>query len=117
MCHGGLDNFLSWVCIAVFGCGCGCGFSFGFGLIIGHSFSCIGSIMWVANGFFIWLPLVMNQEPNDLAVGITALMGGTFFEVGAYLAVLEALNVGKEVQFAYAVEELIEKGIHIIGGD
>ncbi|KAK9238575.1 hypothetical protein V1525DRAFT_418525 [Lipomyces kononenkoae] len=67
----------------------------------------IGSVIWVINGFFAWLPL---QDPStelkdeSLWLGVTAFVGATVFEVGSVLLVLEAINVNREGCFGWAVE-------------
>ncbi|KAI9688652.1 MAG: hypothetical protein M1822_001009 [Bathelium mastoideum] len=67
-----------------------------------------GSIIWVINGFFAFLPLV---RPNTLFAGeallgggITAFIGATVFEIGSVLLLLEAVNAGQEGCFGWAVE-------------
>jgi hypothetical protein len=58
----------------------------------------LGSAVWVVNGFFVFLPeLTTSVELNTTAGGWTAFVGGTLFEIGAYLMVLEALNRKTEV--------------------
>jgi hypothetical protein len=57
----------------------------------------IGSVVWVMNGFFVWLPIAYpNTEfsTETDAGGITAFIGVTCFEIGAGLALLEAINDG-----------------------
>ena len=48
--------------------------------------------MWVINGFFVFLPSVNVGQTNDVVIGWTAFVGGSIFEVGSYLMILEALN-------------------------
>jgi hypothetical protein len=58
----------------------------------------LGSAVWVVNGFFVFLPeLTTSVELNSTAGGWTAFVGGTLFEIGAYLMCLEALNRKTEV--------------------
>jgi hypothetical protein len=58
----------------------------------------LGSAVWVVNGFFVFLPeLTTSVELNSTAGGWTAFVGGTLFEIGAYLMILEALNPKTEV--------------------
>lgn len=41
----------------------------------------------------MFLPsLTVNVEANNVAAAWTAFVGGTIFEVGSYLMILEALN-------------------------
>ena len=44
------------------------------------------------NGFFVLLPSLNVMGVNNTVLGWTALVGGTIFELGSYLLVLEALN-------------------------
>ena len=53
--------------------------------------------MWVINGFFVFLPSLNVLEQNMVVGGWTAFTGGTIFEIGSYLMVLEALNRRHEV--------------------
>ena len=53
--------------------------------------------MWVVNGFFVFLPSLNVTETNSVVNGWTAFVGGSIFEVGSYLMVLEALNRKHEV--------------------
>ena len=53
----------------------------------------IGSISWVINGFFVFLPILGTVSDANLeAEGWTAWVGGTIFEIGGILMVLESLN-------------------------
>ncbi|KAK9820029.1 hypothetical protein WJX72_005268 [[Myrmecia] bisecta] len=65
-----------------------------------------GSVAWVINGFFSFLWL-SDEHLVTYGVGYTALVGGTLFEVGAILAVFEALNPGRGVAFGYEVHKLL----------
>ncbi|KAF4983307.1 hypothetical protein FZEAL_1245 [Fusarium zealandicum] len=76
-----------------------------------------GSIIWVVNGFFSWLPV---QAPStefsgetDWASGLTALVGATIFEVGSVLLMLEAVNENRSDCFGWAVEESLGGGLHL----
>ena len=57
----------------------------------------LGSGVWVINGFFVFLPALGVMDLNLTICGWTAFVGGTLFEVGAYFALLEALNRKHEV--------------------
>ncbi|RTE71484.1 hypothetical protein BHE90_014109 [Fusarium euwallaceae] len=77
----------------------------------------IGSIIWVVNGFFSWLPV---QDPSsefsgetDWAAGLTALVGATVFEVGSVLLMLEAVNENRSDCFGWAVEESVDGVLHL----
>ena len=79
----------------------------------------MGSIVWVINSFFSWLPLVRpsSEFHNEVlyAGGITAFIGAViFFETGSFLLLFEAINQGHDGCFGFAVEELLE---HHKGGD
>ncbi|MDI1492376.1 MAG: hypothetical protein OHK93_003590 [Ramalina farinacea] len=81
----------------------------------------LGSVIWVINGFFAWLPLVRpsSEFKNEILYGggITAFIGATVFEVGSILLVLEAINTNQEGCFGWAIDraftELLdhEKGL------
>jgi hypothetical protein len=58
----------------------------------------LGSMFWVINGFFVFLPELNSMEENDAAEGWTAFVGGTLFEFGGYMMILESLNRKHEVQ-------------------
>ncbi|KAJ6780423.1 hypothetical protein PWT90_02310 [Aphanocladium album] len=71
----------------------------------------IGSVVWVINGFFAWLPLVRPstefQNESLYGGGITAFVGAIlFFETGSLLLILEAINTNDTDCFGWAVEEL-----------
>ncbi|CAK7216071.1 hypothetical protein SCUCBS95973_002680 [Sporothrix curviconia] len=74
----------------------------------------IGSVIWVINSFFVWLPLAApwTEFPNEetTAGGVSALVGATVFEVGAVLGVLEAVNENRADCFGWALEEALESG-------
>ncbi|KAK9364701.1 hypothetical protein V1509DRAFT_656047 [Lipomyces kononenkoae] len=81
--------------------------------LVGFLFS-LGSVIWVMNGFFAWLPLQdpstqLSAESSLLWLGITAFVGATVFEVGSVLLVLEAINVNREGVFGWAVEHVFEE--------
>ncbi|KAF2665767.1 hypothetical protein BT63DRAFT_405830 [Microthyrium microscopicum] len=71
-----------------------------------------GSIIWIINAFFVWLPLPQpgSEFPNEIYAGggITAFIGATIFEVGSILLILEAVNENQEGCWGWAVEELFE---------
>jgi hypothetical protein len=82
-----------------------------------------GSVVWVINAFFVWLPLVKPETefPEEILVGggITAFIGATIFEIGSILLMLEAVNEERSGCFGWAVEKAIEghhssgKGVNI----
>lgn len=72
-----------------------------------------GSVIWVINAFFAWLPL---QDPgttfnNESLVGggVTAFIGATFFEVGSVFLLLEAVNEKQSGCFGWAVQSVVRK--------
>ncbi|KAI9767605.1 MAG: hypothetical protein M1839_004462 [Geoglossum umbratile] len=78
-----------------------------------------GSVIWVLNGFFAYLPLAQpsSEFPGELSVaaGATAFLGATVFEVGSVLLLLEAVNERREGCFGWAVERVLVGGEEGIG--
>ncbi len=68
-------------------------------MINGKKLFTVGSAVWVVNGFLVFLPSLNVISLNIAAGGWTAFVGGSLFEVGSYLMVLEALNRKHEVLF------------------
>lgn len=72
-----------------------------------------GSVIWVINAFFSWLPLVdpSTEFANEgsLGGGITAMIGATVFEVGSVLLMIEAVNENRSECFGWALEEALEE--------
>jgi len=68
----------------------------------------LGSVIWVINAFFVWLPLVQpDTEFKDEELyggGITAFIGATIFEVGSILLLAEAVNEDRTGCFGWALE-------------
>ncbi|EPE08327.1 integral membrane protein [Ophiostoma piceae UAMH 11346] len=75
----------------------------------------IGSVVWVINSFFVWLPLAAPwtefSGEETMAGGVSALVGATIFEVGAVLGLLEAVNENRADCFGWALEEALESGM------
>ncbi|KAL6700799.1 hypothetical protein J3F84DRAFT_359266 [Trichoderma pleuroticola] len=74
-----------------------------------------GSIVWVLNSFFVWLPLVAPSTEFDGEIyyggGITAFIGAIiFFEFGSILLIFEAINANRSGCFGWAVEQLVDNG-------
>ncbi|KAL7914981.1 hypothetical protein GGI35DRAFT_435730 [Trichoderma velutinum] len=72
-----------------------------------------GSMVWVLNSFFVWLPLVAPSTEFDGEVyyggGITAFIGAIiFFEFGSILLIFEAINANRSGCFGWAVEQLVD---------
>jgi hypothetical protein len=72
-----------------------------------------GSVVWVINGFFVWLPLAAPSTEFDGEVdtggGVTAFIGATIFVFGSILLMLEAVNENRSDCFGWALEEAWEK--------
>ncbi|KAL2419237.1 hypothetical protein ABEF95_004145 [Exophiala dermatitidis] len=73
-----------------------------------------GSVVWVINGFFAWLPLEApsTEFHNEILYGggITAFIGAIiFFETGSILLIIEAVNVDHAGCFGWAVEQLMDE--------
>jgi hypothetical protein len=71
----------------------------------------LGSVVWVINAFFVWLPLV---EPDTefageilTGGGITAFIGATIFEIGSILLMFEAVNENRTGCFGWAVSRAL----------
>ncbi|KAK4944273.1 hypothetical protein LTR10_016386 [Elasticomyces elasticus] len=74
----------------------------------------LGSVVWVLNGFFVWLPVVApsTEFDNEIYVGggVTAFLGAIiFFEFGSILLFFEAVNTNNSGCFGWAVEQLVEE--------
>ncbi|KIW65370.1 hypothetical protein PV04_07636 [Phialophora macrospora] len=72
-----------------------------------------GSVVWVMNGFFVWLPVVAPSTEFDGEIyyggGITAFIGAiVFFEVGSVLLIFEAINANNTGCFGWALEQLVD---------
>lgn len=67
----------------------------------------LGSVVWVLNAFFAYLPLVRPAAGfahESTAAGLTAFVGATVFEVGSVLLMLEAINENRTACFGWAVK-------------
>lgn len=80
--------------------------------------SCQGSVVWVFNGFFVWLPV---QDPwtefsgeVESGGGITAFIGATIFEIGSLLLMFEAVNENRTQCFGWALEQALESGESVL---
>lgn len=73
----------------------------------------LGSIIWIINAFFVWLPLEMptSEFTNESLVGggVTGFIGATVFEIGSVLLLLEAVNDSQTGCFGWALEMELEK--------
>ncbi|KAI1752240.1 hypothetical protein F4782DRAFT_502582 [Xylaria castorea] len=81
----------------------------------------LGSVIWVINGFFAWLPVQWPSTEFDgeasAGTGITAFIGATIFEFGSVLLMLEAVNEKRTDCFGWALEEAIEDQYHLLSPD
>ena len=72
----------------------------------------LGSVVWVINAFFAYLPLAQPQTEFDTEIlyggGITAFIGATIFEIGSVLLMFEAVNENRTGCFGWALERLVE---------
>ena len=78
----------------------------------------LGSVVWVINCFFAFLPYISPKSLSNREVlwggGITAFIGATIFEIGSILLMFEAINENRAGCFGWALETLYD-GLH--GGD
>jgi hypothetical protein len=75
----------------------------------------LGSVVWVLNSFFAFLPFTNPKSLSDGEVlwggGITAFVGATIFEIGSILLMFEAVNENRAGCFGWALERLYD-GLH-----
>jgi len=73
----------------------------------------LGSVIWVINAFFVYLPLVRPSTEFGTEElyggGITAFIGATVFEIGSFLLIAEAVNEGRSGCFGWVVEQAISR--------
>ena len=69
-------------------------------------FYLLGSIAWVINGFFVFLPSISSRvrEMNE-GSGVSAFVGGSLFQCGSLAMILEALNRESSVCFGKALDD------------
>lgn len=71
----------------------------------------LGSVIWVINGFFSFLPLVAGREQfaGELlyGVGITAVIGAAIFEVASVLLMVEAVKEDEGGCVGWGVEKVV----------
>ncbi|KAL7420717.1 hypothetical protein Q5752_004668 [Cryptotrichosporon argae] len=71
-----------------------------------------GSAVWVVNGFLVWFPVLRPQLDTtsfSYAAAALAFIGGTVFEIGSYLMVVEALDRGRETNFGTALSRVLHR--------
>ncbi|KAK0635579.1 hypothetical protein B0T17DRAFT_48705 [Bombardia bombarda] len=80
----------------------------------------LGSVVWVINGCFVWLPLAApwTEFTGEVETGggVTAFLGATIFEFGSVLLMLEAVNENRSDCFGWALEEAV-RGRHLHSTD
>jgi len=69
----------------------------------------LGSTAWIVNGFYLFLPLVNIGGDHTTAAAWWAFAGGTWFELGSYLMLVEALNTGHDQLFGPALWGLVSR--------
>lgn len=71
----------------------------------------LGSMVWVINSFFVFLPLVLpgTEFNNEILVGggVSAFLGATIFELGSVLLMFEAFNENRGGCFGWALEKVL----------
>ncbi|WVF66527.1 hypothetical protein IAT40_001267 [Kwoniella sp. CBS 6097] len=70
----------------------------------------LGSAVWVVNGYLVWFPIIrpeLDTTAFTRTASATAFIGGSIFEVGAYLGVVEALDRGREINFGTALGQVL----------
>lgn len=67
-----------------------------------------GSVVWVINAFFAFLPLVRPETEfkNEILIGggVTAFVGASIFVFGSVLLMIEAVNENRSGCFGWALE-------------
>ena len=73
-----------------------------------------GSVVWVINAFFVFLPLVQpkTEFKNEILVGggVSAFIGATVFEIGSVLLMVEAVNENRSGCFGWALTRVLSGG-------
>lgn len=85
--------------------------------LVAYTFT-LGSVVWVLNGFFAFLPFVTKTQFKGQVLyggGITAFIGATIFEIGSAFLMLEAINENRTACFGWAVEHLGENEENEVG--
>ncbi len=71
----------------------------------------LGSVVWVINAFFVWLPLVKpdTEFAGEIPIGggTTALIGSTIFEIGSIFLMFEAVNENCSGCFGWALKRAL----------
>jgi len=90
-------------------------------LLTGFSFT-LGSIVWVINGCFAWLPLAApsTEFVGELTAGTgySAFIGAAIFEIGGVFLMIEALNENDSRTFPWETktEIVMQSGEKVVVG-
>lgn len=68
---------------------------------------CLGSLCWIVNGQYALMQSSSQHVVN--AIGWSGFAGGTCFWIGAYLAVVESLNLNNNLLYGAEVERVFGK--------
>ncbi|KAK3370259.1 hypothetical protein B0H63DRAFT_454452 [Podospora didyma] len=75
----------------------------------------LGSVVWVINGCFVWLPLIAPwtefSRESILGGGVTAFIGATIFEFGSVLLMLEAVNENPHTSLAAEIQAILKEAV------
>ncbi|GBG29826.1 Hypothetical Protein FCC1311_060462 [Hondaea fermentalgiana] len=74
---------------------------------VAHTFTW-GSVLFVVQGYYLLWP-IEDDERSRVLTGVLGFIGGLLFEVGAYAAVLEAINPRPKLEFGYYVSDISYK--------
>ena len=73
-----------------------------------------GSVVWVINAFFVFLPLVQPRTgfKDEILIGggVSAFIGATVFEIGSVLLMVEAANENRSGCFGWAFKRVLSDG-------
>lgn len=76
-------------------------------------FFSVGCAVFIMCGFFYWLPLAApsSEFPHESATagGVTSFIGGTLFQIGAILLMIEAVNENQTGCFGWELEQVLTK--------
>ncbi|KAF8338865.1 uncharacterized protein EI90DRAFT_3039477 [Cantharellus anzutake] len=68
-----------------------------------------GSAAWIINGFLLFIPLLYESSSQGVQAAAWGFVGGTFFEVGAFLMFIESLNSGHEELYKKALRSILNE--------
>ncbi|KDQ54578.1 hypothetical protein JAAARDRAFT_160654 [Jaapia argillacea MUCL 33604] len=67
----------------------------------------LGSVVWVINGFIVFLPFVTSVSKNPVSGGWSAWLGATIFAFASLFLIPEAWNRSNTVAFGWGVEQVL----------